>query len=77
MVDPWKLEFKEDCGYKLMLSQGVYYVYKNEQDLTDNKPINYEVRKIKDWTRMSSMISFQFIDLDSFVSGKDPFNSTP
>jgi len=40
--DPWKTDFQEDCGYKVKLARGVYSVYKNEQDLTNNKPINYE-----------------------------------
>ena len=44
--DPWKVDFKEDCGYKTKLAGGVYSVYKNEEDLANNKPINYEVNKI-------------------------------
>ena len=42
--DPWKVDFKEDCGYKTKLTAGVYSVYKNEEDLANNKPINYEVK---------------------------------
>ena len=41
--DPWRVDFQEDCGYKFKLERGVYSVYKNEEDLTNNKPINYEV----------------------------------
>ena len=44
--DPWKVDFLEDCGYKTKLDSGVYSVYKNEEDLANNKPINYEVNKI-------------------------------
>ena len=42
--DPWQCEFQPDCGYKLKLEKGVYSVYKNEEDLAANKPINYDVR---------------------------------
>ena len=44
--DPWKVDFQEDCGYKTKLAGGVYSVYKNEEDLANNKPINYEVNTI-------------------------------
>ena len=44
--DPWKIEFQEDCGYRFQLSKGVYSVYKNDQDLAENKPINYEVSEV-------------------------------
>ena len=47
MTDPWKIEFQEDCGYKFKLSAGVYSVYKSEEDLNNNKPIDYEVTKNK------------------------------
>ena len=43
--DPWKFNFKEDCGYKTKLAGGVYSVYKNEEDLANNKPIDYEVKQ--------------------------------
>ena len=42
--DPWECEFQPNCGYKLKLEKGVYSVYKNEEALAANKPINYDVR---------------------------------
>ena len=44
--DPWECEFQPNCGYKLKLEKGVYSVYKNDEDLAANKPINYDVRKL-------------------------------
>ena len=42
--DPWQCEFQPNCGYKFKLEKGVYSVYKSEEDLAANKPINYDVR---------------------------------
>jgi len=40
--DPWACQFQPDCGYKVKIEKGVYSVYKNEEDLASNKPINYD-----------------------------------
>ena len=42
--DPWNVEFLPDCGYKARCEKGVYKVFKNEEDMNNNKPLNYEVR---------------------------------
>ena len=49
MGDPWKCEFQPNCGYKYQCDKGVYFIYKNEEDLAAKKPINYEVslQKVK------------------------------
>ena len=41
--DPWNVEFPPDCGYKVRCEKGVYKVFKNEEDMNNNKPLNYEV----------------------------------
>ena len=43
-VDPWKIEFLPNCGYKTKVEKGVYKVFKNEEDLASDKPINYEAK---------------------------------
>jgi len=40
--DPWACQFQPDCGYRVKIEKGVYSVYKNEEDLASNKPINYD-----------------------------------
>jgi len=40
--DPWACHFQPDCGYKFKLEKGVYSVFKNEEDLASNKPIDYD-----------------------------------
>jgi len=40
--DPWACQFQPDCGYKFKIEKGVYSVFKNEEDLASNKPINYD-----------------------------------
>ena len=44
--DPWNVEFPPDCGYKIRCEKGVYKVYKNEEDMNNNKPLNYEVNTV-------------------------------
>jgi len=40
--DPWNVEFPPDCGYKARCEKGVYKVFKTEEDMNNNKPLNYE-----------------------------------
>jgi len=59
--DPWQCEFQPNCGYKFKLEKGVYSVFKNEEDLAANKPINYDVVDLEtfvtDMQMLCAMIS--------------------
>ena len=46
--NPWDIEFLPDNGYKVKIVQGVYQVYKSQEDLLSRakKPIPYEVRAV-------------------------------
>lgn len=60
--DPWQCEFQPDCGYKLKLEKGVYSVYKNEEDLAANKPINYDVIDLETFVTDMQMICAMISD---------------
>ena len=59
--NPWNVEFLPDCGYKVKIVKGVYQVFKNEDDLNNNKPINYEVTIDPEATLASCEIFFLLI----------------
>ena len=40
---PWTVDFPPDCGYKVKVERGVYQVFRSQEDMDSNKPINYEV----------------------------------
>ena len=44
--DPWNVEFPPDCGYKARCEKGVYKVFRTEEDMNNNKPLNYEVSQM-------------------------------
>lgn len=60
--DPWECEFQPNCGYKLKLEKGVYSVYKNEEDLAANKPINYDVIDLETFVTDMQMICAMISD---------------
>ena len=43
MDSPWTVDFPPDCGYKVKVERGVYQVFRSQEDMDSNKPINYEV----------------------------------
>ena len=43
---PWTVDFPPDCGYKVKVERGVYQVFRSQEDMDSDTPINYEVRKI-------------------------------
>jgi len=60
--DPWDCEFQPNCGYKLKLEKGVYSVYKNDEDLAANKPINYDVVDLETFVTDMQMICAMISD---------------
>ena len=60
-TDPWECPVLEDCGYKVKLSKGVFQIYKNEEDLQEDKPINFDVPDLEtfvtDMQHMCAMIA--------------------
>jgi len=60
--DPWECEFQPNCGYKLKLEKGVYSVYKNDEDLAANKPINYDVVDLETFVTDMQMICAMISD---------------
>ena len=42
---PWTVDFPPDCGYKVKVERGVYQVFRSQEDMDNNKPINYEVNR--------------------------------
>eukprot|EP00092_Neocalanus_flemingeri_P075416 GFUD01093427.1.p1 GENE.GFUD01093427.1~~GFUD01093427.1.p1 ORF type:complete len:789 (-),score=232.98 GFUD01093427.1:236-2602(-) len=42
-TDPWDCPVPEDCGYKMKIVKGVFQVYRNEEDLQEDKNIDYKV----------------------------------
>jgi len=79
--DPWDIEFLPDNGYKVKIVQGVYQVYKSQEDLLSRakKPIPYECPNLEtfvtDMQELCAMIgdgplkSFAFQRL-SFLQSK-------
>jgi len=41
--NPWNVEFLPNCNYKFKITQGVYRVYKSEEDFNANKPLPYQI----------------------------------
>jgi len=62
MGDPWKCEFQPNCGYKYQCDKGVYFIYKNEEDLAAKKPINYEYVDLETFVTDMQMICAMISD---------------
>ena len=59
--DHWECEVQPDLGYKLSVEQGVFQVFKTQEDLESRRPVNYQYPRlgefVKDLQKMCSMIS--------------------
>ena len=49
--DPWECEFLDDCGYEIKIVEGVYQIYKNEDQLLKNSPIDYPFPRLDEFVR--------------------------
>lgn len=49
--DPWECEFLDDCGYSIKIVEGVYQVYKDEDRMDKNIPIDYQFPRLNEFVR--------------------------